>query len=159
MRLLLVTLIAICAGSTASAQDTGSRLNLVCMGAGSANKATSAQVFGWNGNGNFGSANIIGNRAVPYEDQVNLWVEGGEGRVRLPRTLLPPLHGGEDGWFELKSVKVTSDAITGSVGINFANHPKLHIDRRTGRISIAGKAGDYAGVCTKFDPESVQRAF
>jgi hypothetical protein len=29
---------------------------------------------------------------------------GGEDRIRLPRTILPPAHGGADGWFKLRTL-------------------------------------------------------
>ena len=72
---------------------------------------------------------------------------GGDDRVRLPRTLLPPLHGGNDGWFKLKHVSADGRGIRASVAVNPINSPKLFIDRVTGTISISGKAGDFAGQC------------
>jgi hypothetical protein len=65
----------------------------------------------------------------------------------MPRTMLPAVRGGKDGWFELKNVVADARAIHATVGINFMNHPKLFIDRVTGTISISGKAGDFAGQC------------
>jgi hypothetical protein len=96
---------------------------------------------------------------VPFEDQVNLWINGDEGRLRLPRAMLPAIRGGEDGWFKVKSIKITENEITGSVAVNLVNNPKLRIDRVTGAISISGKAGDYSGRCERYDPATVQRAF
>lgn len=159
MRLFLVPIVLCLLAYPALAQEAGSRLNLVCMGAGSANKATSTYAYGGNKSGDTAWANVIGNRVVPFDDQVNLWIEGDGGEVRMPPTMLPPVHGGNGGWFKLSSVKVSDTEITGAVNVNFMNKPKLRLDRLTGSISLAGKAGDYSGRCSKYDPASTKRAF
>lgn len=143
----------------ANSQEAGSRLNLVCSGGGAANRATSTTAQGWDSNGNSGSAVITGHRSVGFEDQLQLWVEGDQGKARLPRAMLPPLHGGDGGWFEIKDIRVSENEITGSVAINVINHPKLVLDRLTGTVSLNGRAGQFNGRCSKFDPATVQRAF
>ena len=65
----------------------------------------------------------------------------------MPRTMLPPIHGGDGGWFKLKKVVSDDRTISASAAVNFMNNPKVHIDRLTGTISISGKAGDYSGQC------------
>jgi hypothetical protein len=135
------------------------RLELACMGSGSANQVAQASANAWDSNGNYGGANIVGTRSVGFEDQVNLWIEGAEGRIRMPRSMLPAIRGGEDGWFKLKSVVVNDREITASVAVNPLNNPKVRVDRITGMISLSGKAGDFAGRCRKYDPNTVERAF
>ena len=133
-------------------------LNLTCGGAGVANKFTvnSAST-------NFGASGSVGTRPVMmsgsaettaygtrqqgFEDQVDVRLFGGDDRIRLPRTMLPPVHGGSDGWFKLKNVVADGRAIHASAAVNFMNKPKVYIDRVTGTISISGKAGDYTGQC------------
>lgn len=160
MRLILSAGLAVlCVAPSADAQDAPQRLDLVCLGAGAANRQTNSTVNSWNSNGNFGTANVVGNRSVPFDDQVNLWIENGEGRIRMPRAMLPAIRGGEDGWFRIKSVEIADNEIRGSISVNPINNPKLRIDRITGAISISGKAGDYSGRCQRYDPETVQRAF
>jgi hypothetical protein len=61
--------------------------------------------------------------------------------------MLPPLHGGNDGWFKLKNLRVDARTIRGKAAVNFINSPNIFIDRVTGTISISGKAGDYSGQC------------
>jgi len=78
---------------------------------------------------------------------VDIRLFGGDDRIRLPRTLLPPLHGGSDGWFKLKNVKADERSIHASAAVNFMNNPKVYIYRVTGTISISGKADDYSGQC------------
>lgn len=156
---ILAGLVAAVCANSALAQGEVRRFDLVCLGAGSANRAASATVNAWDSYGGYGSANIVGNRVVPFDDQVNLWVENGDGRIRMPRAMLPVVRGGENGWFKLKSVEITENEITASVAVNVINNPKLRIDRLTGAISISGKAGDYSGRCAKYDPENVERKF
>lgn len=160
MRVMLsIGFAALCAAAPGVAQEATQRLDLVCLGAGAANRQSNATVNAWNSNGDFASANVVGNRSVPFDDQVNLWIENDEGRIRMPRAMLPLIRGGEDGWFKIKSIEIGENEITASVAVNVINNPKLRIDRITGAISISGKAGDYSGRCQRYDPQTVQRAF
>ncbi len=146
--------------------EEGGRLNLMCFGAGAANKADIATAFGSSSYmGTYGSvhgsstATIVGRRSQGFEDQVSLRMTNNEGRLRMPRTMLPTIRGGKDGWFKLKDIKVKPGEITASVGVNILNNPKLRLDRYSGAISISGKAGDFTGQCRKFDPERFERKF
>ena len=144
---------------SASAQDSTQRFDLVCLGGGAATRQDNVTVSGWNSVGGYGSANIVGNRSVPFDDQVNLWIEGDEGRIRMPRAMLPIIRGGEDGWFRVGSIQIGANEITGTIRVNPLNNPRVRIDRLTGAISISGKAGDYVGRCQRYDPDTIQRAF
>ncbi len=135
------------------------RLQLTCRGGGTANKQDSTSAYAGDNAGNSAWATVQGRRAEGFEDQVDLWIENGEGRVRLPRTMLPPVRGGEDGWFKLNDIEMGDAAITASAAVNFINKPKLRVDRHTGVISIDGKAGHYVGQCEKFDPAAQPRRF
>lgn len=141
------------------AQDAPSPLNLICGGAGSANKVTSSQAFGSNNYGDSATATITGTRSVGFADEVRLRIDGEIAELRMPRTMLPPIRGGKDGWFKIKNLKFTDGEITGSVAVSLVNNPKMRLDRYSGAISISGKAGDYAGRCMKFDPTTTERAF
>jgi hypothetical protein len=163
------------AAAPASTVEQGGALNLMCFGGGSANKPTYTTIDGTNSTsgtvtgsgGAFGSfdangtssATVMGQRSQGFEDQVSLQIQAGEGQVRMPRTMLPPIHGGTNGWFKLKTVKVSPNEITATVAVNVLNSPKLRLDRYTGAISISGKAGDYTGQCRRFDPAQTQRQF
>ena len=146
---------ALAAAQAAASQEP---LNLTCGGAGTANKVAVANAYGNSSfSGSVGttpvfgsgssSATIYSKRQQGFADQVDVRLFSGDDRIRLPRTLLPPLHGGDDGWFKLKNVKVDARSIKASAAINFINSPKVYIDRMTGTISISGKAGDYTGQC------------
>jgi hypothetical protein len=138
------------------------QLNLTCLGGGTANKAAAATAWS---NGNFsghagfthfggstsGTTTVYGTRQQGFDDQVDIRLFGGDDRIRLPRTMLPPIHGGSDGWFKLKNVKADARSIHASAAVNFLNNPKVYIDRVTGTISISGKAGDFSGQCEAID--------
>lgn len=154
------------APSEPSSLEEGGRLDLVCGGSGTANKPT--VVTGnsnstYTGNGGFvtgsSKATVHGMRQQEFGDQVTLFIEGDEGRIRMPRAMLPALRGGQDGWFKLGDVEIKQNEITATVRVNFMNRPKLRIDRYTGAISISGKAGDYSGRCQHFVPEETKRQF
>ena len=117
-------------------------LNLTCGGGGTANKASSSTA--WIGGQ---SINIVSQRHQGFEDQVDIRLFSGDDRIRLPRTMLPPMHGGDGGWFRMKNVQADARSIRASVMVNFINKPKVYIDRVTGLISISGKAGDFTGHC------------
>lgn len=160
MRAALITFGIMCLSMPATAEEgSGSRLNLVCLGGGSANQRDSANVQFWSSDGDHGSANIVGNSRVPFDDQVNLWIDGDEGQLRMPRVMLPVVRGGEDGWFRVADIEVSDGEIRGEIRVNVINRPKLRIDRYTGAISIQGKAGSYVGRCQAYEPENTAKRF
>jgi hypothetical protein len=108
------------------------------------NGTVGATPYSYNGSGN---ATVTSRRQQGFEDQADIRLFSGDDRIRMPRTMLPPIRGGKDGWFKLKDVVADARSIHATVAINFINHPKLFIDRVTGTISISGKAGDFAGQC------------
>jgi len=138
-------------------QVPSERLQLTCRGGGSATKPANSSVYGADNSGNSGWATIRRNRSEGFEDQVDLWIEGQEGRIRLPRTMLPPIHGGEKGWIKLSDIDVGGDTITASASVNALNHPKVHIDRRSGVISIDGKSGHFVGDCAAMEADQPRK--
>lgn len=137
-------------------------LSITCFGAGTADKKKvvsgfgSSHVSGIAGSTIFsGSGSASSTVIVPHDrdftDQVDVRLFGGDDRIRLPRTMLPPLRGGKEGWFKLKNVVADARSIRASAAVNIINNPKVFIDRVTGTISISGKAGDYSGQCEVID--------
>lgn len=127
-------------------------LNLTCVGSGTANKPMMATIAGGGG-----SATVTGMRQQGFADQVDVNLFAGDDRIRLPRTMLPPIRGGAEGWFKLKNVKSDARAITAKAAVNFINSPNVRIDRVTGTITISGKAGDYSGVCEAVAPDAAPK--
>lgn len=80
-------------------------------------------------------------------DQVDIRLFGGDDRIRLPRAMVPLMHGGADGWFKLKNVVADAKTIRATASLNFYTGLKVYIDRVTGALSISGETGDYAGQC------------
>jgi hypothetical protein len=130
---------------------------LTCGGTGTARKVRSSTVYGTDSNGNTAQGTVTSVHGELFNDQVDVQINSEESRIRLPRTMLPVLRGGEDGWFKLRDVRVTDSAIDGSAAVNFINKPKVHIDRRTGTISIDGKAGHYTGMCERALPDAPRK--
>jgi hypothetical protein len=137
-------------------------LNLTCGGSGTANKPTARTAYSnTNVYGNVGTTPVSGSgnttttvygmRQQGFEDQVDVRLFGGDDRIRLPRTMLPPVHGGDGGWFKLKNVIADARSIRAKAAVNFMNNPNVFIDRVTGTISISGRAGDYSGQCQAVD--------
>ncbi|WP_420138797.1 hypothetical protein [Sphingomonas sp.] len=154
MRLVLLSVLAFCA-STAQAET----LHLICVGDGAANKATQQNGYFHDSDGYSARAEVTGQRSQAFSDQADIEIEGSTGRIRMPRVMLPPIHGGKDGWMDIEKLSISDREITGSVGVNFMNSPKLRIDRITSMVSMAGKAGNFAGRCSAYDPDKAQRAF
>lgn len=146
----------------ASVVSISARLDLTCFGAGTANKVAAATAFSnayasglvgtntWSGHGS-GTTTVYGTRQQAFGDQVDVRLFGGDDRIRMPRTMLPLIRGGKDGWFKLKNVVANTRSIRAKAAVNFANNPNVFIDRVTGTISISGKAGDYSGQCQAID--------
>ena len=152
--------------TTASIEE-GGELHLVCFGAGAANRpdvrSGSGTFSAAGSDGSFASGNAsatsYGTRSQNFEDQVTLTISLEEGRLRMPRTMLPVVRGGQDGWFELRNIEVEQGELRASVAVNFMNRPRLRLDRYTGSISISGRSGDYSGQCERIDHERQERQF
>lgn len=153
--------VALCSAASAESKMP-QPLNLTCAGGGAANKITAATAYSTtNVYGNIGAApvsgtgntttTVYGHRQQGFEDQVDVQLFSGDDRIRMPRTMLPPVHGGSEGWFKLKNVVADARSIHASAAVNFMNNPKVYIDRVTGTISISGRAGDYSGQCQVVD--------
>ena len=157
-----IALAALAAVQTAAAQQA---LSLTCVGAGTANKVTAVtahtNAYGsgmvgttpYSGSAN-GNTTVYGTRQQGFDDQVDISLFAGDDRIRMPRTMLPAFHGGDQGWFKLKNVVADARSIHASVSVNFMNNPKVYVDRVTGLISISGKAGDYSGQCQAVSPDA-----
>lgn len=88
---------------------------------------------------------------------IQLWESG--GRIRLPKSLIPPIHSrGNDGWWALNDLVATPEKITASYRLSGLNKPRVSIDRRSGRVSIVGTAPyAFRGECDVIDGEDHRR--
>jgi len=139
--------------------DASSVLHLICPGVGTDTKVNVASASAFASNGQSATINAYQRRAVDFDDQLEIEIIDGQGRVRLPSRVVPLNHGGKNGWYEVKGLQVGNDAIDGKVPINFTNAPRLHISRISGAVTIEGRDGSFSGRCQAYDPEKVQHAF
>ena len=120
-------------------------LGLVCFGSGQRPMAANSYGYTWDDRRD---RYVYGDHTELTDEQfdasVMIQVSPGGGRIRLPGKLIPPIHSrGPEGWWELSDVSITPDVISARYRLNGLNKPQVTIDRRSGRIRIAGTA-DYA---------------
>jgi hypothetical protein len=129
--------------------QSNSDFDLVCAGTGE--KLESQTDYDWDRKHHeYDAHNRLSKAQVGGTAQVE--IHDGQGRVRLPKSLLPPLNSGSgDGWFPIHDLVVAPDRITGSLKLNGLNKPGLAIDRRSGRLTIDGLES-FDGTCNAFNP-------
>lgn len=125
-------------------------LGLVCFGDGSKDGLASGTTWTWNEDREryeYGRTTELRTEVFDASLMVQTW-DGG-GRIRLPRSLIPPINSrGDNGWWDLYDVEVGPDTIRASYRLNGLNKPRMSIDRRSGRISIQGTASyGFQGRC------------
>jgi hypothetical protein len=125
-------------------------LGLVCFGDGSRNGVASGTTWTWNRERDryeYGRYNETTTEVFDASLMVQTWPGG--GRIRLPRSLIPPINSrGDGGWWDLYDVSVGPDVIRASYRLNGLNKPRVVIDRRTGRITVQGTASyGFRGTC------------
>ncbi len=132
-------------------------LKLSCQGVASMTvpHVTTAQVYGSNG---YASAGVVSQGTRQTDDMFSVEIAGDNGRVHVPRSLLPPVHGGgKEDWWDLKELTVTDTEITGRFSLNLFNKPTIRINRLSGVIAMDGLKETFRGTCA---PEDVaQRKF
>jgi hypothetical protein len=125
-------------------------LGLVCFGDGTRDGIASGTTWTWNRERDryeYGRYNETRKETFDASLMVQTW-DGG-GRIRLPKSLIPPLNSrGNDGWWALSDLSIEPDTIRATYRLNGLNKPRMVIDRRTGRITVQGFA-DYGfrGTC------------
>ncbi len=86
-----------------------------------------------------------------YDTSVTVEIDGGRGRIRPAKNMIPPIHSDSDaGWYDISNLSVSRDMIRGEFKLNGANRPKLMIDRRAGRITLDGLT-KFSGTCDPLD--------
>ncbi|WP_447727020.1 hypothetical protein [Sphingomonas koreensis] len=137
-------------------------LGLVCFGEGQKPAAANRWGWQWNWDSNrydFGNRTELTTRQFDASVMIQLW-DGG-GRIRLPRSLIPPIHSGgtaRDGWWDLYDVDQDRGTIRATYRLNGPNKPRVTIDRRSGRIRIQGIYNyGFNGTCDTIDGRQHQR--
>lgn len=127
-------------------------LFLTCTGGGTADKLRGGFI-----GGRWGWASVISHHDRQFDDQVDVRLFTGDDRIRLPRTMLPGIHGGNAGCFKLKDVVADARMIRAHASVSAFHNPQVYIDRTTGTISISGKDGDYSGECQVIDASAAPK--
>lgn len=135
-----------------AAPAAGAPLALTCTGGGTADKQRGSLLAG-----RWGWASVVSHHDREFADQVDIRLFSGDDRIRIPRTMLPGMHGGQDGWFKLKDVVADARAIRAHASVAAFHNPQVYIDRVTGTISISGKSGDYSGQCQVIDANAAPK--
>ncbi|MDC7811453.1 hypothetical protein [Sphingomonas koreensis] len=137
-------------------------LGLICFGEGQKPAAANRWGWQWNWDSNrydFGNRTELTTQQFDASVTIQLW-DGG-GRIRLPRSLIPPIHSGgtnRDGWWDLYDVYQDRSQIRATYRLNGPNKPRVTIDRRSGRINIQGFASyRFRGSCDTIDGARHQR--
>jgi hypothetical protein len=125
-------------------------LGLVCFGDGSKSGIASGSTWTWNRDRDryeYETYNQTTREVFDASLMVQTW-DGG-GRIRLPRSLIPPINSrGNNGWWNLYDVVAGPDVIRATYRLNGLNKPHIVIDRRTGRITVQGTASyGFRGSC------------
>jgi hypothetical protein len=125
-------------------------LGLVCFGDGSKSGIASGTTWTWNRERDryeYGRYNQSTTEVFDASLMVQAW-EGG-GRIRLPRSLIPPINSrGDNGWWALYDVSIGPDVIRATYRLNGLNKPRVVIDRRSGRITVTGIVSyGFRGTC------------
>ena len=127
-------------------------LALHCAGEARHNAArhSSAVIFGPHGTATAGATT---HELQDSDDEVFVRIENGQGRVRVPAIMVPPIHGGGvEGWWQISNLRATDDEITGNISFNVFNNPSIRIDRLNGSIQIEAMAHTgFRGSCAADD--------
>lgn len=129
-------------GDPALVDGRNVELGLVCFGDGSRAGIASGTQWRWNSRRDRYESEVYNQTTRQnFDATLTLQIYGDSGRIRLPRSLVPPINSrGDNGWWELRDVRAGRDIITANYRLNGLNKPRITIDRRTGRITIQGTA-------------------
>ena len=149
-----LALVALALPAAASAQRDGP-INLVCVGEGEKMSSDYTNTLEWDRyDHKYRSRSGVATTMRGFETAVTVQIADDDGRIRLPKKLIPPLNSGGDDqhWWQLRDLIVGSGEIRASYRLNGLNQPKVRIDRTTGVITIKGTGQDFTGRCDVIDP-------
>lgn len=135
-------------------------LGLVCYGEGRKPQLDTRTRWTWNSRTDrYEYGTSTGLRTQDFDASVTLQLWNGGGRIRLPKSLIPPLNSrGVDGWWDLADVDMSRNSIQATYRLNGLNKPRVSIDRNRGRISIVGTSNyGFRGDCDQIDGSDHRR--
>lgn len=134
--------------------QSGDAINLICTGGGNKLTTAPATTLEWDKyDHKYRTKTEYQTASRAFETAVTVQIQGNDGRIRLPDTLIPPINAGGDHqhWWQLDDVIVGENEIRAQYRLNGLNKPKVRIDRTTGMITIKGTGQDFSGRCDKVD--------
>jgi hypothetical protein len=136
------------------------RLTLICYGEGRKPSLESRNSYEWNPRRHrYELRNRIESSTSEFDSEVQVEIRKTQGKIHLTGKLIPPINsGGTNGWWNLNDLRVTPEQITGKYRVNGLNHPRVEIDRRSGRIAING-IERFRGTCDSGDWSSGRTRF
>ncbi|MGJ5632411.1 hypothetical protein [Nostoc sp. CALU 1950] len=136
------------------------KLTLICYGEGRKPSLESRNSYEWNSRRHrYELQNRVESSTKEFDSEVQVEIRNMQGKIHLGGRLIPPINsGGTNGWWNLKDLRVTPEQITGKYQVNGLNHPRVEIDRRSGRIAING-IERFRGTCDSGDWSSGRTRF
>ena len=137
--------------------DGGDDLQLICYGDAEKTTVQSHSGYEWDADKHkYMPKSTVETGKTHFDTAVNVSINGDDGHVRLPDSLVPPIHSGDDnGWWRIEDLIVGHNEIRGRFRLNGLNKPTLIINRRSGVMTIDGMI-KFSGRC---DPDSGHRRF
>ncbi|MDZ7968609.1 MAG: hypothetical protein RM368_27265 [Nostoc sp. DedSLP03] len=135
-----------------SDNSMGQKLTLICYGEGRKPSLENRNSYEWNSRRHrYELQNRVESSTNEFDSEVQVEIRNMQGKIHLGGRLIPPINsGGTNGWWNLKDLRVTPEQITGKYQVNGLNHPRVEIDRRSGRIAING-IENFRGTCDSGD--------
>jgi hypothetical protein len=136
-------------------------IHLACHGVASFTERGGASAFAFNNRGGSATAFASENHRAQSDDDLFFDVIAGQGRIKLPAVLVPPIHTGDDrGWRSVSEMQLGETEITGKFEVNFLNKPTFSINRITGHVDLRGfgRMG-FSGDCRPYDASPAARIF
>ncbi|NTV91796.1 MAG: hypothetical protein HGA72_00520 [Chlorobiaceae bacterium] len=131
------------------AEEYNLNLNLLCQGSGSATKSETTYINQYDPKTRkYSRTTAQTSSKQPFDGIVVVELSDGQGRIKLPDPMVPPLNTRDNGWFTIRNLVVNTNEITGTVKVNFLDNKHLRIDRRSGLLIIDGGDSSFSGKCS-----------
>ena len=130
----------------------GDDIQLVCYGEAEKTVMENRSVMEWDNDKNQSVQKYtVETGKSRFDTAVNVSIQGSAAQIRLPKQLIPPIHGdSNDGWWDLMDLIVGHDEIRGRFRLNALNRPTVVINRRSGVITVDGMI-KFSGRCDADD--------
>ncbi|WKL56558.1 hypothetical protein Q1W73_12795 [Asticcacaulis sp. ZE23SCel15] len=148
---LLLALTAAASGA-GDYDDRGDDIQLMCYGEAETTVAENHSGFEWDDRKHkYVSKSSVETGKSHFDAAINVSIHDDQGTLRLPKTMVPPLHASsDDGWWTIDNLMVGHNEIRGQFRLNALNKPNLVINRRSGVMTIDGML-NFTGRCEADD--------